>query len=100
MPFGIKLAVAIGLLWIGFCLPESAYAQQRTFVNGGFEQNDPRGPGTPTFEIYDDTGVPEWLDETGFIELWDSGFQSTPSFEGDVHAELNVIFVLFCYVPR
>ena len=66
----------------------------------GLSKMNPRGPGNPRFQIYNDSQVPEWLDETGFIELWDSGFQSTPSFEGDVHAELNVIFVLFCYVPR
>jgi len=86
---GVAAVIAIGVLWIGLSWPMAAYAQQRTFINGGFEQNDPRGPGTPTFQIYDDTVVPEWMDETGFIEIWDSGFQSTPSFEGDRFAELN-----------
>jgi len=86
---GVAAVIAIGVLWIGLSWPMAAYAQQRTFINGGFEQNDPRGPGTPTFQIYDDTEVPEWMDETGFIEIWDSGFQSTPSFEGDRFAELN-----------
>ena len=92
----IKLNVWKAMLsGITLCLLLSLYtaplasAQQRTFFNGGFEQNTPRGPGTATFEILDDDLVDEWTSTTDEIELWDSGFQSTLSYEGDVHAEMN-----------
>lgn len=84
-------AVFHTILWLSltmfFCA--NAQAQQREFYNGGFEQNDPRGPGAPTFEQFPNIEVPEWTDQTGLIELWDSGFQSVTSYEGNVHAEMN-----------
>lgn len=67
----------------------SAEAQQRTFINGGFEQNDPRGPGNTTFQVFSDSAVIEWSDDTGFIELWDDGYLGIDAYEGDVFAELN-----------
>lgn len=78
-----------------------SFGQERQFFNGGFEENDPGGPGAPTFQIYVNANVPEWQDETGFIELWDSGFQNTPAFEGNVFAEMNAnspgsIYQEFC----
>jgi len=66
-----------------------AHAQQRTFFNSGFEQNDPQGPGNPDFEFFDDDDVPEWISTTNEIELWDSGFLGVDSYEGNVHAEMN-----------
>ena len=89
MPYEYRILRAFLLFWCVMSYATSAAAQQRTFINGGFEQNDPQGPGTPTFQIYNQNVVPEWSDDTGFIELWDSGFQNTPAFEGDVFAELN-----------
>ena len=87
------------LLWAS--LTTISWAQERQFFNGGFEQNDPQGPGNPTFQIYVNADVPEWQDATGFIELWDIGFQNTPAFEGDVFAEMNAnspgaIYQEFC----
>lgn len=72
-----------------FGMSTPAAAQQRTFLNGGFELNDPQGSGTPKFEFFPDTLVEEWTDDTGIIELWDDGFNSTPAYEGDVFGELN-----------
>lgn len=66
-----------------------AAAQQRATINDGFEENDPQGPGTATFEILDDTEVPGWVSTTGKIELWDSNFLSVPAHEGAVFAEMN-----------
>ena len=82
----LRLVYAIILVLLSL---EFAQAQQREFYNGGFEQNDPKGPGTPSFKIYNNADVPEWSDETGKIELWDTGFQGITSFEGNVHAEMN-----------
>lgn len=62
---------------------------QRAFVNTSFEDNDPSGPGVANFQIFNDDDVPGWEDQTGQIELWDSGFLSTPSYDGNVHAEMN-----------
>ena len=85
--FKCILAILISASVIAYA--DLASAQQRTFVNGSFEANDPRGPGNPSFQIFNDNVVIEWTDDTGFIELWDDGFQNVPSFDGDVHAELN-----------
>lgn len=94
-----KNLIALVAAWVAFTTV--SHAQERQFFNGGFEQNDPRGPGAPTFQIYSDADVPEWQDTTGLIELWDSGFQGTPSFEGNVFAEINAsspgeIYQEFC----
>ena len=70
-------------------MTDYAFAQQREFFNGGFEFNDPDGPGAPSFEITDDDLVDEWSATTNEIELWDSGFLGVDSYEGDVHAEMN-----------
>jgi hypothetical protein len=66
-----------------------ATAQQRSVVNPGFEQNDPSGPGTPNYQILPSASVPGWESTTSEIELWDSGFNGVPSYEGNVHAEMN-----------
>ena len=66
-----------------------AHAQQRTFINGGFEANDPQGPGAPNWQIFPDSQVLEWTDDTGEIELWDDGFLGVPAYEGKVFAEMN-----------
>ena len=66
------------------------YAQaQRALSNTDFEENDPRGAGAPSYQIYNDANVPGWEDETGRIELWDSGFQGIPAYSGQVFAEMN-----------
>lgn len=97
--FGLTYLLLSIFTWA--CLTTSIHAQERQFFNGSFEDNDPQGPGTPTFQIYVNADVPEWEDATGFIELWDSGFQSTPAFQGDVFAEMNAnspgaIYQEFC----
>ena len=76
--------VAALLVAVGF--PATA---QRSLDNVGFELNDPGGAGTPTFEFFADSNVPNWEDQTGTIEIWDSGFLSVPSYAGDRHAEVN-----------
>jgi len=83
----IRLTITL-FLTMGM-LSTPAFAQQRTFFNGGFEQNDPRGPGTPSFQIFNDNAVDEWSSTTNEIELWDDGFRNTPAYEGDVFAEMN-----------
>ena len=89
MPSWDRVIWALCAFLCMICYATDTIAQQRTFINGGFELNNPGGGGTPTFQIYNHNAVPEWSDDTGFIELWDSGFQNTPSFEGNVFAELN-----------
>lgn len=79
----------ISILLLGVALPTSAASQQRGFLNGGFEANDPGGPGPPTVDIVSDALVPDWSDQTGIIEIWDDGFHGVPAYEGSVFAELN-----------
>ncbi|MEP1142701.1 MAG: hypothetical protein ABJH52_03205 [Henriciella sp.] len=69
-------------------LPFAAEAQ-RALSNTDFEENDPRGPGNTSYQIYSDAVVPGWEDETNRIELWDTGYQGIPSYSGLVHAEMN-----------
>jgi uncharacterized repeat protein (TIGR01451 family) len=67
-----------------------AHAQvARSMNNTGFEQNDPGGPGAPTFEIMPDTSAPGWESTTDEIELWDSNFNGVPAASGNVFAEMN-----------
>jgi trimeric autotransporter adhesin len=84
----IALALSLGLGAALTATPALAQAQ-RAIVNPGFEQNNPGGAGAATFEILANGAVPGWDSTSGFIELWDSGFQSVPSSEGVVFAELN-----------
>ncbi len=82
--------LAIAVCGALLCSPQTACAQyQRSVINTGFENNDPRGPGTPNWQPFPDTVVPGWLSTTGVIELWDSSFQGVTSYQGAVHAELN-----------
>ena len=64
-------------------------AQQRTIINSSFESNDPRGAGNPKFEYIPNGRVPGWNSTSGEIELWDSGFQGVPAYNGSVFAEMN-----------
>lgn len=67
-----------------------AHAQvARSMNNTGFEQNDPGGPGAPTFQVLPNTSVPGWDTTTGEVELWDSNFLSVPAASGNVFAEMN-----------
>ena len=66
-----------------------AHAQLRALQNPSFEANDPAGPGTPNFEILPIASVPGWSSTTGEIELWDSGFNGVPAYQGNVFAEMN-----------
>ncbi len=70
-------------------LAQPAAAQQRSIINPGFESNNPGGAGAPTYEILPAASVPGWESSTGFNELWDSGFQGVPAYEGVVFAEMN-----------
>ncbi|MEP0189826.1 MAG: GEVED domain-containing protein [Erythrobacter sp.] len=69
-------------------------------INGGFEEPDITStPPTPvqTFgsnpfaRLYNEQDVPGWSTtaSTNNIELWESGFNSVPSYEGNQHAEVN-----------
>jgi uncharacterized repeat protein (TIGR01451 family) len=85
----IAILYVLVLVWTGF-LSVPAHAQiQRSFINTGFESNDPQGPGAANFQILNDDQVPGWEATTDEIELWDSNFLSVPAFEGIVFAEMN-----------
>jgi trimeric autotransporter adhesin len=77
----IALALSLGLGAALTATPALAQAQ-RAIVNPG-------GGGAATYEILINGAVPGWDSTSGFIELWDTGFQSVPSSEGVVFAELN-----------
>lgn len=64
-------------------------AAQRVIVNPSFESNNPQGPGTANYEIYSNGSVVGWDSASGEIELWDSGFQGVPAYDGSVFAEMN-----------
>lgn len=83
------LGLACSLL-LGASLTAPAQAQvQRTINNGGFENNNPGGPGAPNFEIYPNANVTGWDSTSGDIELWDTNFNGVPAYLGNVFAELN-----------
>lgn len=82
-------AVCAGLLGLGAFLPGQAQAQQRSIINTGFEQNNPAGAGAPSYQIMPASAVPGWQSTTGFIELWDSGFNGVNAHAGAVFAEMN-----------
>lgn len=67
----------------------SAGAQQRIIVNPSFEGNDPAGAGAANYQIYTNGAVSGWDSTSGYIELWDNGFQSVPAYDGSVFAEMN-----------
>lgn len=81
-------ALLAGVALLGFAA-SPLDAQQRSIVNPGFELNDPAGPGAPSFEILPAASVPGWESTTGFNELWDSGFNGVPAYQGVVFAEMN-----------
>lgn len=62
---------------------------QRVIVNPSFEANDPQGPGAANYQIYSNGQVTGWNSVSGEIELWDTGFQSVPAYDGSVFAEMN-----------
>lgn len=62
---------------------------QRVIVNPSFESNDPQGAGTASYEIYSNGSVAGWDSASGEIELWDTGFQGVPAYDGSVFAEMN-----------
>ncbi len=62
---------------------------QRVIVNPSFESNDPQGPGAANYEIYSNGSVVGWDSASGEIELWDTGFQGVPAYDGNVFAEMN-----------
>lgn len=62
---------------------------QRVIVNPSFESNNPQGAGAANYEIYANGSVTGWDSASGEIELWDTGFQSVPAYDGSVFAEMN-----------
>lgn len=76
------------LLAATLALTGTAHAQ-RVIVNPSFEANDPQGPGAANYEIYANGSVTGWDSASGEIELWDSGFQGVPAYDGSVFAEMN-----------
>lgn len=64
-------------------------AQQRTIVNPSFESNDPNGPGAASYQIYPNGVVSGWNSTSGEVELWDSGYNGVPAYDGAVFAEMN-----------
>ncbi|MFC5373246.1 Calx-beta domain-containing protein [Brevundimonas faecalis] len=73
----------------------AALAQQRSILNTSFEDQNPNGPGAPSFQLFNPGAVTGWKavansnNQPTQIELWDSGFQGVPSYDGVVHAEMN-----------
>jgi hypothetical protein len=59
-------------------------ARADTFVNGGFEEPY-AGPGTNTYPVT----IPGWHTNDSSFEIWGSGFQGVPAYEGVQFAELN-----------
>jgi len=86
--WAVAAAALAGLTGLAV-LPSSVHAQQRSIINTSFEQNDPAGPGAPSYAILPASSVPGWQSTTGFIELWDSGFNGVPAHAGAVFAEMN-----------
>lgn len=77
------------LLVLAMVAAAPAHAQLRALQNPSFEANDPAGPGTPNFEILPIASVQGWSSTTGEIELWDTGFNGVPAYQGNVFAEMN-----------
>lgn len=78
------------LVWLGLALAVAPAAHaQRVIVNPSFESNDPQGPGAANYEIYSNGAVAGWDSASGEIELWDTGFQGVPAYDGSVFAEMN-----------
>jgi trimeric autotransporter adhesin len=77
------------LAFIALCSSAPAHAQLRSLANPGFESNNPAGAGAPNYEIITNGSVVGWDSTTGEIELWDTTFNSVPSYSGSVHAEMN-----------
>lgn len=87
------------------CANSAAHAQvcegiPGLILNGGFEAPDitttPPTPvqtfGTNPFaRLYNQADVPSWQTTAsrGRIEIWESGFNNVPSYEGNQHAEVN-----------
>ncbi len=85
-----RISELLLLMWVLVFAPQPAWAQaQRSFINTGFEANDPQGPGAPNYQIFADTAVPGWASTSNAIEMWDSNFSGVPAYEGAVFAELN-----------
>lgn len=64
-------------------------AAQRVIANPSFESNNPQGAGAANYEIYANGSVVGWDSASGEIELWDSGFNGVPAYDGSVFAEMN-----------
>lgn len=75
-------------LGLALAVAPAAHAQ-RVIVNPSFESNDPQGPGAANYEIYSNGAVAGWDSASGEIELWDTGFQGVPAYDGSVFAEMN-----------
>jgi hypothetical protein len=84
-----RSASALAVLCALTVFAQPAHAQLRSLENPSFEQNDPAGPGTASFEILPASSVPGWDSTTNEIELWDTNFNGVPAFDGAVFAEMN-----------
>ncbi|WP_432769086.1 MAG: hypothetical protein HEQ22_17305 [Sphingopyxis sp.] len=82
-------ATCLGALAVAAALAAVPAAAQRVIVNPSFEANDPQGPGAANFEIYSNGEVLGWNSVSGEVELWDSGFNGVPAYNGAVFAEMN-----------
>lgn len=76
------------LLAAALALSGTAHAQ-RVIVNPSFEANDPQGAGAANYEIYSNGEVSGWNSVSGEVELWDTGFNAVPAYDGSVFAEMN-----------
>ena len=82
---------------LGLAFIEPAEAQQREIINQSFETLIPTNtqthgqafPPSTQYSIAADQYVPGWTSSNGYIEVWRSGFQSTPAANGNYFVELN-----------
>ncbi|MGH6652468.1 MAG: Calx-beta domain-containing protein [Sphingopyxis sp.] len=83
-----RIGLLSAVVAASLALTGTAHAQ-RVIVNPSFESNDPQGPGGASYEIYPNGSVAGWDSVSGEIELWDSGFNGVPAYDGAVFAEMN-----------
>jgi len=84
------------IFWIAAVVLCTASPVRAALTNGGFEQPD---FGTNTVGLFFENQVDGWetTASDNVIELWGSGFNGVPAFEGDQFAELNANFVSTLY---
>lgn len=87
------LATSTLLVAVGIAI--ASPTQAASFINGGFETPD---FGTAPSVNYPAT-IPGWNTTDQSFEIWTSGFEGVPAYEGKQFAELNA-FVFGTFRPH